>query len=721
MTPLDVLDVFDAMPGNFALIATYEFDPLFFERRMLRKKALGSAARILVLMDLGRYQELINQGLSVSGFNRRYLVVPINRRPYVFHPKLYLLLGDRRVSGIVGSNNCTNAGIAYNMELCSVFSVGSGSAVEADRPTPAVLRQIYNALRTFASDAGAASETIEREFFKPIEEQHPWLHRNVVELTNQRPIELLHSHREPLWPQLKKQLGDKTVRKIAILAPFYDRDLGFLKMVKPKWPDAQLSIIAQQKYATLEGKKIAALLRSGKKGRLLAVTPPAGRRLHAKAFAFETSGETFWLTGSANATEAAMDGRNTESVLWFSTKEPIESILKDDSLTIETLDPSKFQSGAGTEPTNNDSQPVTDLRLESATLHEGGSLDLGFEAAAGVQDLTLRIKNFNEAQPFLSLRVRNPAGGEARLELEDNQIGQIHGAALCELKGIQNGRQIQSNRAALVQLNQLLKERTADGGSNNPLRKISETGEDLVPYLDKLGTVREAIEFLNHCSIRFEDGQRSSRTFGASFWKARDPFVGDIPTQWLMEPIDNTAKDLRGAIWDFIERHQSEKLEKHIRRGNLNGLPNFLDIFRTLNGLLLTFNKRQLRNAAAVLPHPFVTQGIMTNVAMLIGSFDDEGDYQPGFIDSIMTNFEGDREIVRERLQQERVPQMLWAAVEAMINVRLLGLKRQALDTWSMAQLKRASDWITRQGLPTPNPEDVKTAGLEYAAVAVAA
>jgi HKD family nuclease len=302
--------------------------------------------------------------------------VPINRRPHVFHPKLYLLLGDQRVSGIVGSNNCTNAGIAYNMELCSVFSVGSGSAVEADRSTRAVLRQIYNALRTFASDAGAASETIEREFFKPIEEQHPWLHRNVVELTNQRPIELLHSHREPLWPQLKKQLGDKTVRKIAILAPFNDRDLGFLKMVKAKWPDAQLTIIAQQKYATLEGKKIAGLLRSGKKGRLLAVTPPAGRRLHAKAFAFETSGETFWLTGSANATEAAMDGRNTESVLWFSTKEPIESILKDDSLTIETLDPSKFQSGGGTEPTNNDFQPVADLRLESPCM-KGVLLILG--------------------------------------------------------------------------------------------------------------------------------------------------------------------------------------------------------------------------------------------------------------------------------------------------------------------------------------------------------
>jgi hypothetical protein len=30
-------------------------------------------------MDRGRYQELINGGLQVSGFNRRYLVAPMDR------------------------------------------------------------------------------------------------------------------------------------------------------------------------------------------------------------------------------------------------------------------------------------------------------------------------------------------------------------------------------------------------------------------------------------------------------------------------------------------------------------------------------------------------------------------------------------------------------------------------------------------------------------------
>jgi hypothetical protein len=132
MTPLDLLESLDGTIGKIALVATYEFDPLFFERRVLRKRGFAGAERILVLMEAGRYQELLRNGLPVSGFNRRYLVGPIDRHPYAFHPKLYLLVGERRVTGITGSSNCTNAGIAFNAELCSIFS--AECPAKADHP-----------------------------------------------------------------------------------------------------------------------------------------------------------------------------------------------------------------------------------------------------------------------------------------------------------------------------------------------------------------------------------------------------------------------------------------------------------------------------------------------------------------------------------------------------------------------------------------------------------
>ena len=145
---------------------------------------------------------------------------------------------------------------------------------------------------------------------------------------------------------------------------------------------------------------------------------------------------------------------------------------------------------------------------------------------------------------------------------------------------------------------------------------------------------------------------RGRRVFSRGFGEEpgnRDPFVGDIRSQWLSEPIDNSAESLREAVWQFVVRHQRKKLEKHVRRGNLNGLPNFLDIFRTLNGLLVTFNKRTVKGVP-VIPHPFVTTGIMKNLDLLMGAVDTEGDYVPGYINSINANFQGDRELVRERL-----------------------------------------------------------------------
>ena len=273
MKPLDLLESFDGTTAKIALVATYEFDPLFFERRVLRKRGFNGAERILVLMDAGRYQELLSEGLPVSGFNRRYLVVPVDRHPFVFHPKLYLLIGERRVTGIVGSSNCTNAGIAFNVELCSTFSAEWSS----DAPNSAffTLRQLFMALRNFAADAPNFKTTLQKEFFAQAEGLHPWLAEG-VELKNRLSVELLHSHREPLWPHVKRRLKSKTVRKIAVFAPFYDQDLSFLKILKMTWPDAQLSVYAQPKYATLEGKKLAGVLRKQDRSSPSRLPPAAG-------------------------------------------------------------------------------------------------------------------------------------------------------------------------------------------------------------------------------------------------------------------------------------------------------------------------------------------------------------------------------------------------------------------------------------------------------------
>jgi hypothetical protein len=139
-----------------------------------------------------------------------------------------------------------------------------------------------------------------------------------------------------------------------------------------------------------------------------------------------------------------------------------------------------------------------------------------------------------------------------------------------------------------------------------------------------------------------------------------------------------------------------------------------------LNGLLIAFNKRAIKRVP-IIPHPFVTSGIMANLDLLMGTDGSEGGYARGFIDSVNTNFQGDRELVRKRLLEERVPQILRAAVEAMIEVRRRGMNLRGPDLWATRILKRTSDWIEGKGLPQPTASDIQTAGTEYLAGPLAA
>jgi hypothetical protein len=185
----------------------------------------------------------------------------------------------------------------------------------------------------------------------------------------------------------------------------------------------------------------------------------------------------------------------------------------------------------------------------------------------------------------------------------------------------------------------------------------------------------------------------------------------------LNAPIGGSANDLRKAITEFVERHQRQKLYKHVKRGNLNGLPNFLDIFRTLNGLLFTYHRRIMGSAGAIIPFGFITTHIMTNLELLIGPFEPSEDsyYEGnGFIAAIQKNMQGDTAVVRERLRDERLPQMLRAAVEAMVDARAKARKMPTLDAWAMSRLRWVSEWIESQGLEAPTAEDVRAAGLEY-------
>ena len=113
----------------------------------------------------------------------------------------------------------------------------------------------------------------------------------------------------------------------------------------------------------------------------------------------------------------------------------------------------------------------------------------------------------------------------------------------------------------------------------------------------------------------------------------------------------------------------------------------------------MTYHSRTLGGSAPIIPFGHVTRGIMINLELLIGPFEngEDNSYEGrGFVASIFNNMKGDRGLVRERLEEERVAQMLRAAVEAMVDCRGRARKMTEFDAWALKRLRWVAGWIKK-------------------------
>ena len=715
MTPTDILKVFDRAAGEFAFVSTYDFDPKFFESRVLSTRGFGNATAIVVLMDSRRYADLLSRGIEGDQFNRRYLVVPVRHAAGVFHPKLYLVLGKSSAVGLVGSSNCTSAGIAYNLELASTFSTRVDDDSVPPSSSAAMVKQVYGAFRTFSEQNVAVGGFVEQRVFEKAEQEYPWLRQDVLDGARPGEVAFLNSLESPILEQVGKRLDGRMVDRISILSPFHDSDLRTLSRFATEWPGAELEIVAQPNYSRLPTSPLARIFSSGVNGRLLAATTPPGRRLHAKALAFRTDAGTFWLMGSANATEYGLGGGNTETGLCFFATFPFESIFEDLQVTLAEIDPEDFVPGEIEEPGEDKADPPSrEVTLQSVVLMEDGRLELEASVKRKVTNLRLVIRNVRDEFMSLSVNVSISDTGKARITLEPSQVAQVESAAICELLAEYGEDRLTSNPVALVQLNRLFRQPGNSGNHSNPLKNIAETGEGLGKYVDALGDFQEVIEFYRQTNIRFNDGTQGRAVGGGPTFRPRDPFVPDTPSGWGSIPVGADVEELRESIRDFVKRHQKQKLERHYKRGNINGLENFLDIFRTTNSELLKWHSRQSEIGDRIVPHGYVVPMILTNIELLIGAPSGEGEKSDGFIGTIKRNLQSERELVLARLEDLQVASMVRAAIEAALDVRENALQLAQRDRWALRKLRWVDEWTAANALERPTHEEIEAAILEY-------
>lgn len=102
---------FCSLPGyTAALFLTYDFDPVFFERVVLRELWAGGTGDIVVVADRSRVDASLDRwGGGVVHLGRRYQLIPAAVEG-PFHPKVILRAGPEGVIAWVGSGNLTFGG-----------------------------------------------------------------------------------------------------------------------------------------------------------------------------------------------------------------------------------------------------------------------------------------------------------------------------------------------------------------------------------------------------------------------------------------------------------------------------------------------------------------------------------------------------------------------------------------------------------------------------------
>jgi len=638
----------DGEPADIAFLSTFQFDPDFFERRILYCPALSRARRIVIFIDASQWNDMLRHEVLARHLNRRYLVVPVSRSSGVFHPKLHLILKEKGAQVICGSNNLTRSGCASNLELLNsiTFLFDNPIAAELD-----LAREAFSFFESACMHADDGIRRILKEWFAETAHMYPWI-KDKISSHNHNP-QLLHTYDGSIWKRLVDVIDPIKPKEFFIISPFHDADSGILKRLRKQWPQASVEVLVQQGYTNLDMHHLEKLSKIR-----LSEIQIASRRVHAKLIAWKSAKSVGCLVGSANFTSAALDGKNVEVCLLFKNADTLVGSLFDRQLSKKAIDFEDFEPGTSEGPEESKSE-LPSLRIMSAVLTDDDQLSVNYsnnlKGELGIVRLALRTPG--EVRPRFSAKLSNKSVGLDVIKLPENVLSDSHGTILASIVAEKDKNRYESLPVWVIQERHLTF--TPGEGSNSSRSRIEETGEGLPEFIDELGNshgIDVVVDYLNHLSIRYYDGESSNQGSRKFRIIIRDPYHPDVAPEWLIH-LDEKKGDLEDAIYEFVDRHERTRLLRHATRGNINGIENFLDIFKSLIRLLYVYCKRGIVKNARLVGY------LCTFLRLATSGKDSEEENYEGYLESVFENIGHDNDLLKDVCKESNFAAEMWAAL----------------------------------------------------------
>lgn len=309
----NILTLIGSRRYHSCILTTFSFDFYFFEMKAMKWLRSCGVRNINVFIDGYYYSELMQQ---VTGEEMQlttgYSLYPVFQKS-IFHPKIWMLFGDKEGLLIVGSGNLTNSGNGNNDEIWGAFHFDIRSTENAP-----IFSAAWNYLSILSSNVkGQMNEKTTRW----IVEHSQWLN----ELPKVIPFQfsdtsqkekvafLFNSDTSSIWEELSKHISNETVIEITCISPFYDSNGKALQEMKSLFPAAEINVVLDESGLIPSSMQVNKRFTfydwrdAGVSKVQYAKSENAKSKLHAKIIHFKTkSREEFCLFGSANVTSKGL-------------------------------------------------------------------------------------------------------------------------------------------------------------------------------------------------------------------------------------------------------------------------------------------------------------------------------------------------------------------------------------------------------------------------------
>ncbi len=299
-------------PGyTSALLLTFDFNPLFFERLCLPELWAGGTGDVLVIADGRQISEASSRWEDqIRHLGHRYQLVRASVRG-AFHPKVILRWSPEGGAVWVGSGNLTAGGWGANRELATSWRVGPEAT---DRG---------GWIADFAARIGDwLPSRLEHDVLRNLRET-PWVAVGAEDLDVSSPLLVSHGGRS-LANQLERRWRDRRFDAARILTGSTDRDGALLRWLQTTFGVTRSTVLLEPDRASFDPQRLERLPLEVEVSR-----HPGKRPIHAKLIWLDGPDGAAAVMGSANCSAAGWllppdQGGNVEVVTVYDEASPDE-------------------------------------------------------------------------------------------------------------------------------------------------------------------------------------------------------------------------------------------------------------------------------------------------------------------------------------------------------------------------------------------------------------